>query len=140
MPRRLILIIIATVLVMMAAACGINNPFRIAVDRTNWVLASLSDQELMPEIPVTLKFQGKTASGVDGCNNYSTSYTANGSALTFGKEIATTLMACPDPITQQSTAYFRALKSTASFNNDGKKLEMLDANGKLLATFTRQNQ
>jgi uncharacterized lipoprotein YbaY len=45
-------------------------------------------------------------------------------------------MACPDPISQQETAFFAALASAKTYQVQGDELALLDENGQNVATFT----
>lgn len=75
-------------------------------------------------------------SGSTGCNNYRTTFTQDGSALTISPEIISTRMACPDgAISEQEAAFLAALPQTATYQMDGDRLELRDANGALLAAF-----
>ena len=66
-------------------------------------------------------------------------YTANGSKLTIGQDLISTMMACPEPVMQEAGAYITVLTQTASYRSDGQQLTLLDASGKPLASFTAQN-
>ncbi len=59
---------------------------------------------------VTAEFdeEGRLA-GVDGCNNYSTTYELEGESITIAPEIATTMMFCEEPPAELSQQYFAAL-------------------------------
>jgi heat shock protein HslJ len=106
---------------------------------TSWMLVTLDGQAALKDTTVTLNFQDGKAFGSDGCNNYTTSYTADSTNLKIQQPIAATLMACPDPIMNQATAYMKALQQAATYKVDGKQLTLYDASGKALATFTAQS-
>ena len=64
---------------------------------------------------MTISFAGDQLSGFGGCNNYNSSFTLgddNPFVMTVGP-IASTMMACPDPIAGQETAYFTALENVS---------------------------
>ncbi len=71
-----------------------------------------------------------TVAGSAGCNNFTGTYTVDGTKLTIGA-LATTRKACasPDGITEQETDYLAALSSSVSFQNDGTGLTLLNAAG-----------
>ena len=75
---------------------------------------------------------GKLA-GVDGCNNYFTTYELDGESIAIAPEIATTMMACADPaLGELSQQYFAALGAAASWAVDASgSLELRDADGAL---------
>lgn len=75
-------------------------------------------------------------SGSTGCNNYRTNFTQDGSALTISPEIISTRMACAEgALSEQEAAFLAALPQTATYQMDGDRLELRDANGALLAAF-----
>jgi heat shock protein HslJ len=119
------------VVASLLAGCGALT----SLAGTNWKLATLNGQPALANVSATLSFgqQGNVA-GNDGCNMYSGTYTINGSQLTI-KLGPSTLMACPDAVMKQATAFTTALSKTASFSLSGDKLTLKDASGKELATF-----
>jgi heat shock protein HslJ len=117
---------------------------------TNWVLSSLDGQLPLAGTTVTLQFDEEAASGTDGCNQYSVGYTVEGSSLSFGAVGATvptdtgpagvtTMMACPEAVMTQATAYMEALAATTAFVVRGGNLVLLDGST-ILATFVSSVQ
>ena len=108
---------------------------------TSWLLTGLGSTTLLAGTTVTLDFgtDGRV-SGSDGCNTYGTSYTTDGASLTFAQPMVSTMMACPEPIMQQATAYQQALAETTSYEISGGQLVLKDASGKAIATFDAQSQ
>ena len=68
---------------------------------------------------VSAKFADGRISGHSGCNTYRTSFTQDGSTLTFGKDIVTTRMACPSGPSAVEQAYLERLPKVASFARAG---------------------
>ena len=94
----------------------------------------------MAETTVTLEFTPPDrAGGSDGCNNYATTYTVDGDAITFAPNGISTMMACPDPIMAQATAYQAALASAATFAVADGTLTLSDASGGAVAVFAAQS-
>ena len=106
---------------------------------TSWMLTTLNGQPALKDTTVTLNFVAGKVTGSDGCNVYNTSYTADGANVKFNQPIATTMMACPEPIMTQASAYLQALGQAATYKTDGKQLALSDAGGKELATFAAQS-
>ncbi len=106
---------------------------------TSWTLTTLNGQPTLTGTSVTLNFAAGKAVGSDGCNTYTTSYTADAATIQFKQPIATTMMACPDPIMNQGTAYLKALGQAATYKTDGKQLSLSDAGGQQLAAFAVQS-
>jgi heat shock protein HslJ len=99
---------------------------------------------LTPGIPgttITIKFDGKNASGNTGCNEYNGPYTRNGNTLTFGP-LSGTKQQCTTPqgIMQQESAYLTKLQNTGQVaqaprtllfsTGDGQPLLMYKAVGR----------
>ncbi len=140
MNTRNTLIVLTIVAGLLLAAC-VPVP-GAAVDPladTSWVLATLNGQAALSDTQVTIRFEGGRLSGTDGCNSYSTSYTADGVKLNIDKNVISTMMACAEPIMQQAGAYIAALTQAATYKVEGGQLALFDASGKLLATFAKQS-
>jgi heat shock protein HslJ len=107
---------------------------------TGWTLAMLNARPPVAGTDVTLNFgAGGTVSGSDGCNAYNTTYTTDGSKIAFKQPIATTMMACPEAIMSQASAYLAALGAAARYGLDGQKLTLFDTSRMPLATFSAQS-
>jgi putative lipoprotein len=121
---------------LLASACVARPAAPLA--NTSWTLVTLAGQPILAETTVTLAFESAgSAGGKDGCNTYSGSYTLSGAQLSFG-QMASTMMACPEPIMNQAAAYLKAVGQTAGYQIDGGTLTLRDAGGNALATFARQ--
>ena len=130
------------VLAGLLSACASVSPAadNPPLDGTAWVLSSLSARALEPGTIVTLRFERGRAGGVDGCNRYVTSYTAEGATLRLLANGASTQMACPRPVMLQAVAYMQTLADTYAYEVVDGKLRLLGADGALLASFAPQSQ
>jgi heat shock protein HslJ len=108
---------------------------------TQWMLVSLDGALPMLTAPISLEFapRGNVASGNDGCNNFSTTYTQDGAKLTFEMPMAGTLMACPDAVSEQAANFADALAATQRFFASERQLVLL-SEGNILATFVAAAQ
>ncbi len=107
---------------------------------TAWILSSLEGELPLDDTTVTLQFgQDGTVSGTDGCNRFSGSYTQDGTSLTIAQPLASTMMACPDPIMAQAAAYQAALGRVNGFAASSRQL-VLFADGEIVATFVAEAQ
>jgi heat shock protein HslJ len=120
MTKRLAWLGLATLL----AGCAANPPgpaAPAALDGSVWTVSQAG-----PRAP-TLVFEAGRASGSDGCDRFSGSYTVTGSELRFGQRAATQ-MACPrDDETQLARAFGDALTQTRGWRIDAGQLVLLDA-------------
>jgi len=134
------LAIVSLALPLFLAGCTTMSSSAEAPDLTGtaWVLSSLPGQSLVPDSAVTLRFDGVRAQGTDGCNRYTTTYMAQGAALTFGSRGASTMMACPPELMKQAEAFTTALARVRSHRVAGGRLELLSAEGAVVAAFAPQ--
>jgi heat shock protein HslJ len=91
-----------------------------------------------PNIETSLIFgsDGKL-NGNAGCNSFNGDYKVDGSTATFGP-IASTMMACADPIMQQEGAVFNVFTNSAAFKIDGSTLTVTSADGNSVVVFERK--
>jgi heat shock protein HslJ len=123
---------------MLLSACGNQTP--TSLEGSSWVLTELNSQAALTDPLVTLSFKDGQLGGTDGCNHYGGSYTTQGSQLTIGKDIFSTMMACEEGIMQQASAYIGALTNAVQYEISGKSLKLIDGNGAVLAVFNAQSQ
>jgi heat shock protein HslJ len=115
-----------------------------ALTGTYWTLSSYADTngnmvDVLPEAEITAVFgEDGSLSGSSGCNNYNTSYQVDGNNITVNEMIAATMMACPEPIMAQETAYLANLPAAATFEIAADTLTLMDASGNQIAVFTAQ--
>ncbi|MCB0166914.1 MAG: META domain-containing protein [Anaerolineae bacterium] len=93
---------------------------RISADDLNgttWTLVDLNfdQQPVLTDTEVTISFQDGQITGSGGCNTYNTSFTLgedNPFVMTISP-VASTRMACPEPILTQENAFFTALQNVS---------------------------
>jgi heat shock protein HslJ len=111
-----------------------------SLDGTAWVLSSLPGRTLVPGEKPTLRFDTGRASGTDGCNRYTTSYTATGGGLKFDAAGAATMMACAPEIMDQARAFTASLAATSGYRVVDGGLQLLAQDGAVLASLAAQSQ
>ncbi len=107
---------------------------------TAWVLSSLPGQTLQPDATVTARFEGGRVQGTDGCNRYTAPYTVAGATLQVGPRGASTQMACPPAVMKQAEAFMRALAGARAYRVAAGELQLLTADGTVLAMLAAQSQ
>ena len=135
-------LVLVALLSSAALACNMSTPGASTapgsstIANTDWVLGTLADTPLTSGgQPVTLLFTAAHAAGFGGCNQYSTSYTSNGSStLTFGP-IASTRMACAGGGDAFETAYFAALARVRTYKIEDTTLTLSGEGGTALLTY-----
>lgn len=86
---------------------------------SQWQLKSLGgvapiageDQERMPNI----QFNGDRLAGTGGCNRLMGQFNLDGDKLTINEQMASTMMACPEPLMEQEQAFIRALTAAQKY-------------------------
>ena len=79
-------------------------------------------------------------SGSAGCNNYSGTYTATGSTLSFGPAASTRKMcAQPERIMEQEQQFLKALETVAAARQEGDRLELRTEHGALAVSLVRES-
>lgn len=129
-------------LLVAAAACSSTDTDADPDQLTGvtWVLDAASMSALVDPPPadavIDLTFQDGDAFGTAACNSYSGSYALDGDGLTFGP-LATTQMACEEPLMDLESAYLAALGDVSGYElTDGENL-VLTGGGPSL-TFTAE--
>lgn len=105
---------------------------------TDWKLSSLAGHAVSGGPSATLHFADGKLYGSDGCNRFHGSYAATEDHLQITGKLASTMMACPEPVMRQATAFSNALRRATGFRRDGRQLLLLDGAGNPLATFNAQ--
>ena len=124
------------------AACGSSAP-QGGGDVTGkvWALTTLNGQPPVDGGGISAQFTADgIVSGSAGCNQYTGKYSVSGSNITFDPSIATTMMACPQPIMDQESAYLKMLGEAKTYSVKGDELTLTGADNKKLATYKAQTQ
>jgi heat shock protein HslJ len=103
---------------------------------TYWKLVQLGDTPVVvpprqPEPHLILDAPTRRATGSGGCNRFSGGYTLSGDRLSFGS-LAATLMACAEGM-EMERAFMGALDRVRGWKITGQRLDLLDANGNVVA-------
>lgn len=110
-----------------------------SLDGTAWTLTALPGTASITGSP-TMRFESGRVSGLDGCNTYRASYTADATSFAVTGPIVTTRKACGEAADAQARALQAALSAARSARVTGDRLVLVDATGAELATFAVQPQ
>ncbi len=128
--RNLILLVGLLLLIAAPSALAADS----ALGGTNWVLSTLNGQLPLAGTSVTLQLgEDGSATGSDGCNRFTTTYTASRSTISF-EPAASTMMACPPAVATQAGDFMAALTTANRYQLRGGQLILLDGN-RVLASF-----
>ena len=103
-----------------------------------WILQSFIDNgesiTLHPDSEITIKFDPDEVTGSGGCNRYFGSYKTTNTNKIFIGPLASTEMACPD-IMEQETKYLSAIYKINIIQITDNKLELSSNDGKTVLDF-----
>jgi heat shock protein HslJ len=85
--------------------------------------------------PPSIRFSQGEVGGNATCNRFFSSYTLEGDLLSI-QPGGSTLMACPEEFMVQEQAFLTALPQVASYRVTGDQLELLDAEGDVVLSFS----
>ena len=115
---------------------GGEQPQAGAIYQLDWYLNGSGEQApVLPQTEITAEFLVDKIAGSAGCNRYTASITVNGNQIQVGS-IASTMMACPEPVMKQEQEYLQSLQTAASFEMSGDSLTFADAQGKTILSFS----
>ena len=86
-------------------------------------------------LPASLRLADGAAVGNSGCNEFSGSYTLDGSALSFGDEVTRSLRACDPDAQSVEDAYLAALGDVTSWSITDGALQLRDELGQPVLVF-----
>lgn len=107
---------------------------------TAWTLTSLGGRTPPTGATATARFEGSRVQGTNGCNRYSAPVVVQGTKVEISSKAATTNMACPPDNMKLADAFMAALVSARSYRINSHQLDLLGADGTVLATFSAQSQ
>jgi heat shock protein HslJ len=138
MQTKLGLAVLVIIVGLNLVACAIATTSGNTLNHTDWQLLSLDNGSVNSDTAISLSFADNKLSGTDGCNRYHGSYLLKGKQLTINKQLASTMMACPESVSQQASAYIATLTAVTAYKIDNQQLVLIDASGKTRATFSKQ--
>jgi putative lipoprotein len=109
-----------------------------SLENTAWKLIELGGTEVAPanhenEAHLVLNSKTHRVSGSGGCNRLTGNYEVKGDQLTFS-QMASTMMACPEGMDTEK-AFLDALNKVKAWKIEGKDLELLDGDARVVARF-----
>ena len=128
------MILLVSLLLLIAAPSALAAGSALA--GTNWVLSTLNGQLPLAGTSVTLQLgEDGSATGSDGCNRFTTTFTASRSTISFATPAASTMMACPPAVVHAGGRLHGRTGGAANrYQLRGGQLILLDGTT-VLATF-----
>ena len=134
---RLFLLVVAMISL---AACNTSSS-EGSLTGSIWLLVDLNGEPVQTGTVITAEFtEDSRVSGNSGCNSYNTTYELSSNKIEFGEQIAATLMACPEPVMEQESAYLEALLNTTEFEIIEDELVLYGGDKVELARFRAVDQ
>jgi heat shock protein HslJ len=130
---------------LLLSACSSRSPEPpeqpTTIANAEWTLVELNGQPATlgaggKPATLTLTDTDKRASGFAGCNRFSSTYSLDGSALTFSP-IITTKMACQAGM-ELEQSLVNSLTATRTFRQTANNLELQDEHNAVIARFEKR--
>ncbi len=129
------LLSLATLALLSLPAAADGNPIADLIG-SNWQLAELDGAAIGGETVSTLEISADRVGGKGGCNTYGGNLETTPTGVRITQTVST-MMACPG--LDQEQAFFAALEETRNFVVSNGDLQLLDADGNILARLTAAN-
>ncbi len=136
--RARALVSIASIALVIVAACSASGGTGGTLEGTTWLLKSYDNGTSMVDVPQGVYpdaiFASGKVTGILVCNSYTASYTQSGSSLAISG-MATTTMACADTspgVEQQMAA---AMQKAATYTAGKESLKVYDSSGKNILVY-----
>jgi heat shock protein HslJ len=129
------LLVIAVVISLIAvsvtlASAGKESP---GLEGVQWTLVSIGADKVPDGVEITALFDESQVVGSAGCNSYFAGYEVGDGTLTISV-MATTMMACSEPVMRLEMAFASAFQSAKSYEVSGERLEIVYEGGNLVFT------
>ena len=106
-----------------------------------WELTAYTAETGLTPVPEgvvpSLSLADGVANGNAGCNQFSGSYSLDGTSLSIAPELAQTMMACEPDAQAVEDAYLALLPTTAAWQSSAGTLELLDAQDAVILAFVQ---
>jgi len=122
---------------MIDAAMPANKSF----ESREWQLESYADasrkmQQILPKSSIHAIFADGKLHGSGGCNQYSGEYSSTrGNKLSISNRIASTMMACAPPVSQQEQHYLSLLPKVTHYQLKDGALQLMNAENRIILQY-----
>lgn len=131
-----LLLLTPVVAALFSGGCG-GEDRSPDLDRTSWTLVRWSEEGQDPAgFRVTAAFADGQVSGKSAVNSYGGPYTTGSQGEFATGDVASTMMAGPQPAMRAERAYFELLTAAASYQEVGDTLTLYDEFGDEALVFT----
>jgi putative lipoprotein len=132
---------LAFALALLVVACRDTARGSGGLENVHWRLAEAGGRAAIAdssarEAYIMFNPADSSAAGHSGCNRFGGRYVRTGDQLTITRVISTKMACLATGAMEQEAALFTALQATVSWKRGGDTLELLDANGAVVARFS----
>ena len=107
-----------------------------ALAGAEWSVFEINGAATVPGSTPTIKFEEGRVFGAGSCNRFMGGYTVAPDGLKLEmSQMASTMMACPDPLMQQEGAYLKALGAVTAYSVNDGVLTLKTADGQTIRAF-----
>lgn len=114
----------------------------LSLEGNVWKLDTFRDRSgqnvsVLPGTRIRIEFRDGQLTGNGSCNNYFGSYTVDGHNIEISERLGITGILChPEEVMKQEQDYVGALSESHTFTVENEKLQLADAEGNTVATFS----
>ena len=128
-------ILLGILLLLVVSGCGASGS-DVTLTSQVWIATELDGESVLPDTTITAEFKDDgTLGGSNGCNRYNTTYEVDGDSIQINQLIASTMMACPDPVMAQEGVYMQAMGAAVTFEISSEELTLFNEAGDALVTY-----
>ena len=113
-----------------------RNPLRGEWTVDSFATNANTVSAVLPETDIDVVFGIANVGGFAGCNSFSGTYGTNGDIVRISP-LATTRLACDQPIMDQETAFLKALQGAARIDVRANSVNLTDLGGSILVALVR---
>lgn len=123
--------VVAALMLSVVGACTSIAADARTFENTTWRVTAINDRATPPGGDYRVEFRGGRIGGRFGCNHFGGPYTVQRDTL-IAREVASTLMGCPEPAASFETQGFAVLHQPMRMNwSSGRALTLSNAAGSI---------
>lgn len=97
---------------------------------STWQVFDIGGRPLVPDSAPSLEFTAARLSGMGSCNRFMGGYVLGAGGSIEISEMASTMMACPEPLMRQEDQYLKLLAHVRSYRIEADTLILTDPEGR----------
>ena len=126
-------IVAVAVLIIVAVIATTQDEDGTTLANTSWVVSDIQGVDLAADVEATAAFTDTDVQAHGGCNSANGSYTTSGDSIEISP-MASTLIACEDPIMTMESAFLARLQAAETYSIDGQTLTIDGSAGPIVMT------